>query len=549
MAPEANRRGPAFVRLARAHFTRPTTLRFTVLLTAAILNAGPGPAPSPTCFAAWARWRWCIAPTIMPALDRGPLVGAGPRFCPDRLHPRPSRPGRGGDLGRRRHRRRPPRPHGLRRGPSPRPDPLFACLHRLACGFGRVDTVSPSQSARNSPLPSPCSHESVPGRRPASVRPQRLIGLRGGGRDPKPDGEREEVLDALARFLEGEGFAVDRPRRGTRTRRPWWRASSRSAGRTLQWDGHSRHGPPAVRAAGSRGTGSPARGVRHEGGVGGGGRGPARAARRRSLRGLGPADRARPARAPWGDGRQFDQMIADGIVGDAVMLPEPLCDTCPRSAGARPAGRSRSAARPAGPRSHAPADEPSVIAAGAELVARLARLDEGSPPQSEPDGGRAERLRRADPRRRDLQPVPPRMRARRHPALAARDRPATRSNASSEIVDELAQRHGHDRRIEFHSSATPSSSTRMHPIVAAFRRAYARRATLAIGAETVRGRRQQRLGIEEVPAITHGPGRRPAHDRGMGGDRRPGAGGHRLCVDGRRFCPGEEPMHRATFPI
>ena len=33
--------------------------------------------------------------------------------------------------------------------------------------------------------------------------------------------------------------------------------------------------------------------------------------------------------APWGDGRQLDQLIRDGIVGDAVLLPEPLRDVLP----------------------------------------------------------------------------------------------------------------------------------------------------------------------------------------------------------------------------
>src|SRR5262249_51190280 len=33
--------------------------------------------------------------------------------------------------------------------------------------------------------------------------------------------------------------------------------------------------------------------------------------------------------APWGFGQQLDQMIRDGIVGDAVLLPEPLSDRVP----------------------------------------------------------------------------------------------------------------------------------------------------------------------------------------------------------------------------
>src|SRR5262249_36841068 len=33
--------------------------------------------------------------------------------------------------------------------------------------------------------------------------------------------------------------------------------------------------------------------------------------------------------SPWGDGRQLDTLIREGLVGDAVLLPEPLCDCLP----------------------------------------------------------------------------------------------------------------------------------------------------------------------------------------------------------------------------
>jgi acetylornithine deacetylase/succinyl-diaminopimelate desuccinylase-like protein len=69
-------------------------------------------------------------------------------------------------------------------------------------------------------------------------------------------------------------------------------------------------------------------------------------------------------------------MIKDGIHGDAVLLPEPLRDVLPI------AGRGSSTwkvtIRREGPPVHEvmrPRHEPSVIAAGAELVARLAKLD------------------------------------------------------------------------------------------------------------------------------------------------------------------------------
>src|SRR5262249_54211496 len=82
--------------------------------------------------------------------------------------------------------------------------------------------------------------------------------------------------------------------------------------------------------------------------------------------------------SPWADGSQLDQLIREGHVGDAVVLPEYLSDRLPII------GRGgliwKAAIRRQGAPIHEvnrPADEPSVIAAGAELVGRLIRLNEG----------------------------------------------------------------------------------------------------------------------------------------------------------------------------
>ncbi len=81
--------------------------------------------------------------------------------------------------------------------------------------------------------------------------------------------------------------------------------------------------------------------------------------------------------APWGDGRQLDRMIRDGHHGDAVLLPEPLRDVLPIAG--RGSATWKVVIRRDGPPVHEvmrPAIEPSVIAAAAELVARLGRLDD-----------------------------------------------------------------------------------------------------------------------------------------------------------------------------
>jgi len=91
---------------------------------------------------------------------------------------------------------------------------------------------------------------------------------------------------------------------------------------------------------------------------------------------------------PWGDGRQLNRLIAEGYVGDAVLLPEYLNDRLPVI------GRGgltwKVSIRRNGPPVHEvlrPADEPSVIAAGAELVARLQRLDRKLAARTDPLAG------------------------------------------------------------------------------------------------------------------------------------------------------------------
>jgi acetylornithine deacetylase/succinyl-diaminopimelate desuccinylase-like protein len=92
--------------------------------------------------------------------------------------------------------------------------------------------------------------------------------------------------------------------------------------------------------------------------------------------------------APWGDGRQLDQLIREGCKGDAVLLPEPLCDHLPVTG--RGAATWKLAIRRSGPPVHEvmrPPQEPSVIAAGAELVARLGRLQEHLKSRADPVAG------------------------------------------------------------------------------------------------------------------------------------------------------------------
>lgn len=75
---------------------------------------------------------------------------------------------------------------------------------------------------------------------------------------------------------------------------------------------------------------------------------------------------------PWGDGRQVRAMIREGLIGDAVLLPEYLADPLPM------AGKGLAIFQAVIRRDGAPVHEvlrppetPDVVAAGAQLVSRL----------------------------------------------------------------------------------------------------------------------------------------------------------------------------------
>src|SRR5262249_18920664 len=92
--------------------------------------------------------------------------------------------------------------------------------------------------------------------------------------------------------------------------------------------------------------------------------------------------------APWGLGQQLDQMIRDGLHGDAVLIPEPLSDHLPTVG--RGSATWKVHVRRSGPPIHEvmrPANEPNVIAAGSDLVGRLIKLAEQLKHRIDPQAG------------------------------------------------------------------------------------------------------------------------------------------------------------------
>lgn len=210
---------------------------------------------------------------------------------------------------------------------------------------------------------------------------------------PSRTGEGRAVADRLAELLRSDGFTVERPiANHPSAPAVVVRLCSGKPGPTLQFNGHldTVHlpfVPPSIE--GNFLTGSGASDMK------GGTAAAVEALRVLRDTGLLTAGSVMLTahdlhEAPWGVGQQLDALIAEGYSGDAVLLPEPLCDHLPV------AGRGnatwKAIVRRGGEPVHEvmrPLDEPNVLAAGAELIARLDRLGERLSAQSDPMAGRA----------------------------------------------------------------------------------------------------------------------------------------------------------------
>ena len=209
---------------------------------------------------------------------------------------------------------------------------------------------------------------------------------------PSPTGSAGAVSDRLADLLREDGFTVERPEAGhAAAPAVVVRLKSGRPGRTLQFNGHldTVHLPfVAPGQDGGNLTGSGASDMK--GGV---------AAAVEALRVLRDTEALEAGsvlltahdlhEAPWGACQQLERLIRDGCVGDAVLLPEPLCDRLPIAG--RGGATWRVTIRRGGPPVHEvmrPADEPSVIAAGADLVTRLGNLGQRLALKEHPIAGR-----------------------------------------------------------------------------------------------------------------------------------------------------------------
>ena len=208
---------------------------------------------------------------------------------------------------------------------------------------------------------------------------------------PSPTLSAGKVADRLAAILKQDGFAVERPVAN------WPDApavavhlESGQPGRTLQFDGHldTVHlpfVPPRFEDGFLYGSGA----ADMKGGI---------AAYVEALRALQETD-ALPGggvlltahdhhEGPWGDRRQLQALIAEGYVGDAVLLPEYLANRLP-VAGRGMAIFEITVSRQGDPVHEVlrPPDLPDVLGIGAELALRFREWQQQLKQHSHPQAG------------------------------------------------------------------------------------------------------------------------------------------------------------------
>lgn len=210
---------------------------------------------------------------------------------------------------------------------------------------------------------------------------------------PSPTGDAGASMDCLAEILRSDGFAVDRPTGGyDKAPAVAVRFDSGKPGKCIEFDGHMDvvhlpFVPPSVNGNELRGSGS----CDMKGGI---------AAAVEALRAIRDAGLLRAGsvlflahdlhEAPWGLGEQLDQLIRDGLHGDAVLIPEALNANLPICG--RGSATWRAFVRRSGPPVHEvmrPADQPLVLPAMGELVCRLVEYDRQLASQGETIAGRA----------------------------------------------------------------------------------------------------------------------------------------------------------------
>ncbi|MDE2998331.1 MAG: M20/M25/M40 family metallo-hydrolase [Gemmatimonadota bacterium] len=334
---------------------------------------------------------------------------------------------------------------------------------------------------------------------------------------PSPTRSAGAVADCLAEVLANDGFEVQRPEAD-------WpeapavvvRLETGRPGRTLQFDGHLDtvhlpYVPPRLEDGILYGSGA----SDMKGGI---------AAAVEALRVLRETEALAGGgvlltahdhhEGPWGDRRQVRALVAEGIVGDAVMLPEYLADRLPL------AGRGMAIFEVSLSREGDPVHEvlrapetPDLPAAGAELVCRLRNMNRSLARTSDPWSGcdtvfvglieSGEIYNQA--------PVGCTVRGTRRWVTPGRT--AAVEAGFRALVDELAAESGTSATVDFQVQGDAFRVSREDAIVNAFQTAYASVSgeELPVGGKPFVDDGNTYAALAGIPALTHGPDAKGAH--------------------------------------
>jgi len=328
---------------------------------------------------------------------------------------------------------------------------------------------------------------------------------------PSPTGHAGAVADCLADILRRDGFAVERPVGGhPAAPAVIARLESGRPGRTLQFDGHldTVHLPfVPPRVADGQLTGSGAADMKA---------GLAAAVEAvRVLRDTGELSAGSVLlvahdlhEAPWGLGQQLNELISAGLQGDAVLIPEPLCNELPIAG--RGAATWKVTFRRQGAAVHEvmrPVDEPNVIAAGARFVDVLAALSVQLSAKRHPLAG-SESVFVGQIHSGEIYNQYPQecwLEGTRRWLADSDDRIVEQE--FRDVVAQLASATGTTALVEWRYVRGAFTLDKHDPLVASFQASYSQQAgrELPVGAKPFVDDGNSFWAIARVPAITHGP--------------------------------------------
>lgn len=333
---------------------------------------------------------------------------------------------------------------------------------------------------------------------------------------PSRTGEASAAADELESVLVEDGIHVQRPIAGYEASPAVVaRYSSGRPGPTLQFNGHldTVHLPfVAPQVSGDRITGSGSADMKA--GI---------AASVEALRAIRDSGALRGGdvlltahdmhEGPWGDGRQLDALIAEGHVGDAVLIPEYFNELLPVIGRGgfiwtvlihRPGPPVHEVFRP---------DEPSVIAAGVKLASRLDQLNSSLSLTQHPVAGSESMFVGSIQSGSIYNEFPQTCRLEGTRRWLPGTRFADADRELRELCSEVADETGASIVVETRLMRDAFLLDTQNPFVSVFQLAYKATTggTLPLGAKPFVDDGNSFWSLAGIPAITHGPTAGGAH--------------------------------------